>query len=44
MAALPERGAGLAGGLFTTAQQAALGLGTATIGGLLGTLVPPLGR
>lgn len=29
---------GLAGGLFTTAQQASLGLGIATIGGLFGAL------
>jgi MFS family permease len=43
MAALPDRAAGLAGGLFTTAQQASLGLGVATVGGLFGSLAPPLG-
>lgn len=43
MAAVPPRVAGLAGGLFTTAQQAALGLGVATIGGLFGALAPALG-
>ncbi|MGK3207772.1 hypothetical protein ABFJ78_42075, partial [Amycolatopsis sp. MEPSY49] len=43
LAAVPPRIAGLAGGLFTTAQQAALALGIATIGGLFGTLAPALG-
>ena len=43
MAAVPPRIAGLAGGLFTTAQQAALALGIATIGGLFGALAPSLG-
>ncbi|WP_346053979.1 MFS transporter [Amycolatopsis dongchuanensis] len=43
MAAVPHRVAGLAGGLFTTAQQASLGLGIATIGGVLGALAPSLG-
>ncbi|WP_405465144.1 hypothetical protein OG783_17275 [Streptomyces jietaisiensis] len=43
MAAVPDRAAGLAGGLFTTAQQASLGLGVATVGGLFGSLAPPLG-
>ncbi|WP_326626912.1 MFS transporter [Nonomuraea fuscirosea] len=43
MAAVPHRVAGLAGGLFTTAQQAALALGIATIGGIPGTLAPSLG-
>ncbi|TQM38911.1 MFS transporter [Pseudonocardia cypriaca] len=43
MAAVPHRVAGLAGGLFTTAQQASLALGVATIGGIFGTLAPPLG-
>ncbi|CAM4101148.1 MFS transporter [Kibdelosporangium persicum] len=43
MAAVPHRVAGLAGGLFTTAQQASLGLGIATIGGVFGALVPMLG-
>nr|ACS50122.1 transport protein [Streptomyces hygroscopicus] len=43
MAAVPHRVAGLAGGLFTTAQQASLGLGIATIGGVFGTLAPRLG-
>ncbi|MHC3475633.1 MFS transporter [Streptomyces sp. 7R007] len=43
MAAVPHRVAGLAGGLFTTAQQASLGLGIATIGGVFGTLAPTLG-
>jgi MFS family permease len=43
MGALPLRLAGLAGGLFTTAQQAALALGVATIGGAFGALAPPLG-
>lgn len=43
MAAVPNRVAGLAGGLFTTAQQASLGLGVATIGGVFGALAPSLG-
>ncbi|WP_262699330.1 MULTISPECIES: MFS transporter [Streptomyces] len=43
LAAVPARVAGLAGGLFTTAQQAALALGIATLGGLFGTLAPSLG-
>jgi MFS family permease len=43
MAAVPPRIAGLAGGLFTTAQQAALALGIATIGGIFGVLAPSLG-
>jgi hypothetical protein len=43
MAAVPHRVAGLAGGLFTTAQQASLALGTATIGGIPATLAPSLG-
>ncbi|MGW5715687.1 MFS transporter [Amycolatopsis sp. NPDC003865] len=43
MAAVPPRVAGLAGGLFTTAQQASLALGIATIGGLFGSLAPSLG-
>lgn len=43
LAAVPPRIAGLAGGLFTTAQQAALALGIATLGGLFGTLAPALG-
>ncbi|WP_197288174.1 MFS transporter [Nocardia sp. NRRL S-836] len=43
MAAVPDRVAGLAGGLFTTAQQAAMGFGTAIIGGVFGALTPSLG-
>ncbi|MFD2415303.1 MFS transporter [Amycolatopsis pigmentata] len=43
MAAVPDRVAGLAGGLFTTAQQASLGLGIATIGGIFGALAPSQG-
>lgn len=43
MAAVPDRVAGLAGGLFTTVQQAALGFGVATFGGLFGMLAPSLG-
>lgn len=43
MAAVPSRVAGLAGGLFTTAQQASMGLGIATIGGFFGALAPSLG-
>lgn len=43
MASVPHRVAGLAGGLFTTAQQASLGLGIATIGGIFGALAPLLG-
>jgi MFS family permease len=43
MAAVPQRVAGMAGGLFTTAQQASLGLGIATLGGIFGALAPRLG-
>lgn len=43
MAAVPQRVAGLAGGLFTTAQQVSLALGVVTIGGIPGALAPSLG-
>ncbi|OYO12287.1 MFS transporter [Enemella evansiae] len=44
MQAVPDRVAGLTGGLIATAQQAALGLGVAVFGGLYAQLGPVLGE